>query len=298
MHALTDLCSEWEVETFSLGWVSRSGAANKDVNKTWTKTFPCNQSAQSVMAAVQNNMGQFADNQGSFFASTFPRGLAQLCTATKRAAPCFVMFEAWAPRTMVSGDFSYVQLGFARFVDQHRAVPAFRVVAEAAPRPLLWFEHESTLDRVAMHVTQLFHALLFGEYHEVVKAVLPDMVLGGDPRGLDLSRMGGRTHLPQEAACESLFYGLHDDRWVAALRFTQQEMNMLGHDYVAHDHKTIAPPNLLQDLEKQVAIQRAAEQWTALVATLGDEVEVSGAIVAVESVRHAGVITYEQAVSM
>jgi hypothetical protein len=72
VHALTDLCSEWEVETFSLGWVSRSGAANKDVNKTWTKTFPCNQSAQSVMAAVQNNMGQFADNQGSFFASTFP----------------------------------------------------------------------------------------------------------------------------------------------------------------------------------------------------------------------------------
>lgn len=25
-----------------------------------------------------------------------------------RAAPCFAMFEAWAPRMMVSGEFSYV----------------------------------------------------------------------------------------------------------------------------------------------------------------------------------------------
>jgi hypothetical protein len=60
-------------------------------------------------------------------------GLAQLCTATKRAAPCFVMFEAWAPRTMVSGDFSYVQLGFPRFVYQDGATAFLRVIAEAAP---------------------------------------------------------------------------------------------------------------------------------------------------------------------
>jgi hypothetical protein len=71
-----------------------------------------------------------------------------------------------------------------------------------------------------------------------------------------------------------------------------------GTRHVAHDHKTIAPPNPLQDLEKQVAIQRAAEQRTALVTTRGDEVEVSSAIVAVEAVRHAGVIAYRQAVSL
>ena len=49
---------------------------------------------------------------------------------------------------------------------------------------------------------------------------------------------------------------------------------MLGHDYVAYDDKTIAPTDPLQDLEEQVAISRAAEQWSALVATRGDEVEV------------------------
>ena len=61
---------------------------------------------------------------------------------------------------MLPGDFPDSQFGFARFIYQDRAVPAFRVVAEAAPRPLLRFEHESTLDRVAVNVTQLFHAFL------------------------------------------------------------------------------------------------------------------------------------------
>jgi hypothetical protein len=72
----------------------------------------------------------------------------------------------------------------------------------------------------------------------------------------------------------------------------------MGHPPLTHDNKTIAPAYLLQDLEKQVAIQRAAEQWTALVATRGDEVEVSSATVAMESVGHAGFMAYRQAVSM
>jgi hypothetical protein len=46
-------------------------AANNQINKTWSKTFPCNQSATQVMSAVQNDMGQFADNNG-FFAANLP----------------------------------------------------------------------------------------------------------------------------------------------------------------------------------------------------------------------------------
>jgi RHS repeat-associated protein len=42
-----------------------------DVNKTWSRTFSCASGATHVMAAVQNDMGTFADNQ-SLFASRFP----------------------------------------------------------------------------------------------------------------------------------------------------------------------------------------------------------------------------------
>jgi len=77
---------------------------------------------------------------------------------------------------MVSGDFPDAELSFTRFVYQDRAMSAFRVVAKTAPWPLLRFEHQSTLHRVAMHVAQFFHALLFREYHEVIETALPDMV--------------------------------------------------------------------------------------------------------------------------
>jgi hypothetical protein len=48
-------------------------------------------------------------------------------------------------------------------------------------------------------------------------------------------------------------------------------MHVFRHDYIAHDNKVIATADPLQDLEKQIAISPAAEQWTALVTTRGDE---------------------------
>lgn len=73
---------------------------------------------------------------------------------------------------------------------------------------------------------------------------------------------------------------------------------MLRHNDVTYDDKTIAPADPLQNLEKQVAISLAVEQWAALVATRGDEVQVSGAVVTMESVGHGGFVAWTQAVSM
>ncbi len=88
-----------------------------------------------------------------------------------------------------------------------------------------------------------FHALLFREYHEIVETVLPDMVPCQNrvPSEFGLSTIGGGA---QQAACETLFDGLHDKRWVAALGFAEQEMYVFGHNYVAYDDKTIAPADL------------------------------------------------------
>jgi hypothetical protein len=48
------------------------GQNRRDINKTWSKTFPCNKSAQQVKSAAQNDMSQFANNRGSVFAANFP----------------------------------------------------------------------------------------------------------------------------------------------------------------------------------------------------------------------------------
>jgi hypothetical protein len=116
------------------------------------------------------------------------------------------------PRTMVSGGFPDAHFDRPWFVYHDRAMAAFRVVAKAAPWPLLGFEHQATLDWVAMHVAQLLHALLFREYHKVIEAVLPNVLLcrNRDPRGFGLLRIRGGEQPAQDAACESLFDGLHD----------------------------------------------------------------------------------------
>ena len=65
---------------------------------------------------------------------------------------------------------------------------------------------------------------------------------------MSLSRIGLRAKVAQEMPRKTLFYGLHHDRWIATLGFAEEQMHMLGHDYVTHDHKMIAAAYLLQHL--------------------------------------------------
>jgi len=77
---------------------------------------------------------------------------------------------------MLSSD-SDAKLRSPMLVYQNRSIPALRVVAKTAPCPLLRFEHESTLYRIAMHVTQFFDPLPFSKHHEIVETMLPDVSL-------------------------------------------------------------------------------------------------------------------------
>jgi hypothetical protein len=72
-----------------------------------------------------------------------------------------------------------------------------------------------------------------------------------------------------------LFQRLHYQRGVAALRLADQEVHMLGHDHIAGNHKTITAANLLQYLEKEIAIPRAVKKCAAMVTTGRDKVQAS-----------------------
>jgi hypothetical protein len=67
---------------------------------------------------------------------------------------------------------------------------------------------------------------------------------------------------------------------------------VLRHDYVADDDKAIAPADPLQHLKKQVAILPGAKQRTALVTASGDEMEVAGAVVTMQSGGHWGFVAW------
>jgi len=97
---------------------------------------------------------------------------------TTAAAPRFAVLEAWAPRMMSSGDFSYPQYRPLRFVHQDYAPFLIRIMPEARPGPLSGFEHQSALYWVAMHIAQFFHSLLLAKYHQVIESDATRCALG------------------------------------------------------------------------------------------------------------------------
>lgn len=58
----------------------------------------------------------------------------------------------------------------------------------------------------------------------------------------------------QQTACKALLDRLHHDRRIAPLRFAEQQMHVFGHHHISGQHKVVAPPHLLQNLYKQVAV--------------------------------------------
>jgi len=59
-------------------------------------------------------------------------------------------------------------------------------------------------------------------------------------------------------------------------------MCVLRHHDIAQDDDPISPANPFQDLQKQVATGRIAQQRPAVIAAEGEEVEIAGAVSAVK----------------
>jgi hypothetical protein len=91
-------------------------------------------------------------------------------------------------------------------------------------------------------------------------------------------------HPPRKA----LLHNLHHHGEVGVLRFANQQVKMLGHDYITDYHKLIPLPGLFQYLDKQVAPPRCSKQRTSPVKAASDEVEVAPCIVAFQTGWHAG----------
>ena len=89
---------------------------------------------------------------------------------TKAAAPRFVGFEAWALLLPSSGDFADSHLCSTQLVHEHQSSLVIRIAAITAPRPLLRFEHQSSLHRLAMHIAQLLRSLFLREHDQIIKA--------------------------------------------------------------------------------------------------------------------------------
>ena len=108
---------------------------------------------------------------------------------------------------------------------------------KAAPLPILRALNQFALHRIAMDVTQFLDSFRLAPNRKIVIANLPE------------SRLTWLLQLPRS----NLLQHLHDQREFAALRFTEEKVDVLGHDDVSRDKTTIPAADTLQLLLEDVS---------------------------------------------
>ena len=76
------------------------------------------------------------------------------------------------------------------------------------------------------------------------------------------------------------------------LGFADEQMEVLGHDDVAHNNEMIFAADLFEGLQKKIAVTGCSQQWTALEATGRDEVQISGAVISLETLGHVNNVRF------
>jgi gamma-glutamyl-gamma-aminobutyrate hydrolase PuuD len=64
-----------------------------------------------------------------------------------------------------------------------------------------------------------------------------------------------------------------------------EQMNVLRHHYVADHHQVVALAHLLPHVQEQITVRSAAQQGSTLITIGGDEMQVSSAVVTMETSR-------------
>jgi len=106
-----------------------------------------------------------------------------------------------------------------------------------------------------MDIAQLLKPLLLTPNRKGVIANLPEM---------------WKTHY-LELAGSNLFEYLENNREFGTLRLTNEQMNVLGHDYVSNDVASVPAANSIQLVFKRVSRRSRVEQFHAVITTEGDE---------------------------
>jgi len=175
-------------------------------------------------------------------------------------------------------------------VDRVSADPSLleiRVKRKAASGPVFGVIDQSPLERIHMHVVQLFNSLLQTPNMEIVEAALPEARQRIDADRKCQTQLSGRfSLLAAQAARDALFQNLNHGGRRSLGWFADQQVNVSRHDHVTDERKTVAVPNLAKNLNESIpGANRTQERYTP-VTTEGDEMKVAAAVVANEFVGH------------
>ena len=147
--------------------------------------------------------------------------------------------------------------------------------------------HEFFSHRIGVHVVQLLLRLGARIHIEVLIAPLPEPaqrrpVSGKAQRELALAA----AFLSAYSAREPLLEDLDDSCGSRGAGFADEQVHMLGHENEADQRKAIASTYFLENLDGHIPDASRAQQRPALIATEGDEMQVTPAADTFQMVRH------------
>ena len=85
---------------------------------------------------------------------------------------------------------------------------------------------------------------------------------------------------------DTLLQNLHNDRWVLDPGFTNQKMNVFGHDNVACHRELIFLSSLFQNSQEKIPPRRGVQKRQSPIAGARDEMPIALTVDANETFRH------------
>jgi hypothetical protein len=153
-----------------------------------------------------------------------------------------------------------------------------------------------SLHGIGVHVFQFFAHLSRAPYIEVIKAPLPKVRSSRAGIGkLEGRLLGGGFGSAIQRKGDFLFEHLQSFRGIGRFRFADQQVDVLGHDYVVDEQKTESRPDLIESFEKAISCPPRAKQWPLAITAKSHKVKVPVSIVAPQRVAHGRNRTLESA---
>ena len=140
-----------------------------------------------------------------------------------------------------------------------------------------------------MHIVEFLDEFLLTPDIEIVEARLPELgqaIMHMAERKWEL--LAGRffARIAAEPPRHTLLQHLHDGRGRTFRRLADEQVDVVGHDDVAHQCKAVAVAHFAQNLHKQILRARGGKQGQSSVTAARNEMEVAQSIPAPQSLGH------------
>ena len=172
-------------------------------------------------------------------------------------------------------------------IDADQSVFGIRVERKTAPGPVFRVIDQFSFQRVHMHVVELFDSLLQTPHIEVVKPPLPKpglRIFSNFKAQMQLPSI--RSLSPAQAPGDALFQDLNHKRRCSLGRLADQQVNVIRHNDVANECKTVALPDFAENLNESILGTNRTQEGHAPVTTERDEMKMPAPVNSNQFVGH------------